>query len=132
MPFEIDKGDTYEWIVSLGEPDKRSAKPETFTAVFRRLSQPRIDQINEAIRQRMIAARAGEVVEGMIDDMQLADEVLAGWSGITSNGQPVEFSESLKAELLSRASFAAFVVAAWNESILAGRKKTSKTPPGLS
>lgn len=132
MPFEIDKGDTYEWVVALGEPDKRTAKPETFTALFRRLSQPRIDEINEAIRQRMIAAQAGESVEGMIDDMRLADEVLAGWSGITSGGQPVEFSESLKAELLSRASFAAFVVQAWNESILSGRKKTLKTPQGLS
>jgi|GEM_PF-858456 len=132
MPFEIDKGDTYEWVVALGEPDKRASKSETFTAVFRRLSQPRIDEINEAIRQRMIAAQAGEPVEGMIDDIQLADEVLAGWSGITSGGQPVEFSEGLKAELLSRASFAAFVVQAWNESILSGRKKTSRTSQGLS
>jgi hypothetical protein len=132
MPFEIDKGDTYEWTVSLSEPDKRTNKTESFTALFRRLSQPRIDELNEAIRQRMIAARAGDPVDGMIDDMQLADEVLAGWSGITSGGQVVEFSESLKAELISRASFAAFVVEAWNESILAGRKKTSRTPQGIS
>jgi hypothetical protein len=132
MPFEIDKGDTYEWTVSLSEPDKRTNKTETFTAVFRRLSQPRIDELNEAIRQRMIAARAGDPVDGMINDMQLADEVLAGWSGITSGGQAVEFSESLKAELISRAGFAALVVAAWNESILGARKKTSRTPQGIS
>ena len=99
--FEIDKGDSYEWTVTLGEPSNRTNKAETFTGRFRRLSQPRIDEINEAIRQRMIAATAGEPVEGMIDDMQLADEILTGWSGITSNGQPVEFNEGLKQELIA-------------------------------
>ena len=130
--FEIDKGDTYEWTVALGEPANRTNKAETFIGVFRHLSQPRIDAINEAIRQRMIASAAGEPIEGMIDDMQLADEVLAGWSGITSGGQPVEFSEGLKQELIVRAQFAAAVVAAWNESLLGARKKTSRTPQGFS
>lgn len=130
--FEIDKGDSYEWTVSLGEPSNRTNKAETFTGRFRRLSQPRIDEINEAIRQRMIASAAGEPVEGMIDDMQLADEILTGWSGITSNGQPVEFSEGLKQELIARASFAAAIVEAWNESIIGGRKKTLRMPQGIS
>jgi hypothetical protein len=130
--FEIDKGDSYEWTVTLGEPSNRTNKAETFTGRFRRLSQPRIDEINEAIRQRMIAATAGEPVEGMIDDMQLADEILTGWSGITSGGQPVEFSEGLKQELIARASFAAAIVEAWNESIIGGRKKTLRTPQGIS
>jgi hypothetical protein len=132
MAFEIDKGDTYEWTVALGEPSNRTNKAETFTGRFRRLSQPRIDEINEAIRQRMIASTAGEPVDGMIDDMQLADEIVVGWSGITSNAQPVEFSEGLKQELIARASFAAAVVEAWNESIIGGRKKTSRTPQGNS
>lgn len=132
MAFELDKGDTYDWVVTLAEPYKRTNKPETFTALFRRLDQPRLDEINEAIRQRMIASQAGESVEGMIDDMQLADEVLVGWRGITDKGEPVEFSEGLKAELLARASFAAFVVRGWNESIEGGRKKTLRTPQGLS
>jgi len=130
--FEIDKGDSYEWTVTLGEPSNRTNKAETFTGRFRRLSQPRIDEINEAIRQRMIAATAGEPVEGMIDDMQLADEILTGWSGITSGGQPVEFSEGLKQELIARASFAAAIVEAWNDSIIGGRKKTLRTPQGIS
>ena len=130
--FEIDKGDSYEWTVTLGEPSNRTNKAETFTGRFRRLSQPRIDEINEAIRQRMIAATAGEPVDGMIDDMQLADEILTGWSGITSGGQPVEFSEGLKQELIARASFAAAIVEAWNESIIGGRKKTLRTPQGIS
>jgi len=130
--FEIDKGDSYEWTVTLGEPSNRTNKAETFTGRFRRLSQPRIDEINEAIRQRMIAATAGEPVEGMIDDMQLADEILTGWGGITSGGQPVEFSEGLKQELIARASFAAAIVEAWNESIIGGRKKTLRTPQGIS
>jgi len=130
--FEIDKGDSYEWTVTLGEPSNRTNKAETFTGRFRRLSQPRIDEINEAIRQRMIAATAGEPVEGMIDDMQLADEILTGWSGITSGGQPVEFSEGLKQELIARASFAAAIVEAWNESIIGGRKKTLRMPQSIS
>jgi len=131
--FEIDKGDTYEWTVTLGEPSSRTNKAEFFVALYKRLSQPRIDEINEAIRQRMIASAAGESVEGMIDDMRLADEVWVGWtSGMTRGGQPVEFTEGLKQELIARASFAAAIVAAWNESIMSGRKKTSKTPQGFS
>jgi hypothetical protein len=130
--FEIDKGDTYEWTVTLGEPSNRTNKAESFVALYNRLSQPRIDEINEAIRQRMIASAAGESVDGMIDDMQLANEVWAGWiSGVNMGGQPVEFTESLKQELISRGSFAAAIVATWNESIMGGRKKTSRTPQGI-
>jgi hypothetical protein len=131
--FEIDKGDTYPWIVTLGEPANRTNKAESFVGLFNRLLQPRIDEINEAIRQRMIASAAGEEVEGMIDDMQLADEVWAGWeSGMNRGGQPVEFTESLKQELITRASFAASIVKSWNESIMGGRKKTLRTPQGFS
>lgn len=132
MAFEIDKGDTYEWVVSLGEPDRRTHRAETFTAVFRRLTQPRINEINELIRLRMVAAQAGESTEGMIDDIDVADEVLAGWSGITAGGEPVEFSEALKQDLIRRSQFAAAVVMAWNESIIGGRKKTSKTLQGIA
>jgi hypothetical protein len=132
MGFEIDKGDTYEWVVSLGEPSNRTHKAETFTAVFRRLSQPRINELNELIRLRMVAAQAGESTEEMIDDMDIAEELLVGWSGITSNGQAVEFTEGLKQELIQRASFAAAIVIAWNESIIGGRKKTSKTLQGIA
>ena len=131
--FEIDKGDTYTWTVTLGEPVNRVNKPESFVGLFNRLPQPRIDAINEEIRQRMIASAAGESVEGMIDDMKLADEVWAGWeSGMNRNGQPVEFTESLKQELIQKSQFAAAIVASWNESILGGRKKTLRTPQGFS
>ena len=100
--------------------------------MFRRLSQPRINELNELIRLRMVAAQAGESTEEMIDDMDIADELLVGWSGITSNGQAVEFTEGLKQELIQRASFAAAIVIAWNESIIGGRKKTSKTLQGIA
>jgi hypothetical protein len=81
----------------------------------------------------MIASAAGESVEGMIDDMKLADEVWAGWkSGMTIGGQPVDFTEGLKQQLITRASFAAAIVEAWNESIIGGRKKTSRMPQGIS
>lgn len=132
MPFEIDKGDTYEWVVALEEPTNRTHKAETFTGVFRRLDQPRINEINEAIRQRMIASQAGDPVGGMIDDIAIADEVLVGWSGITQGGQPLEFSEGLKQQLINRAAFAAAIVVAWNDSICGARKKTSKTPLGIA
>lgn len=131
--FEIDKGDTYEWTVTLGEPSNRTNKAESFVGLFYHIPQPRIDEINEAIRQRMIASAAGKSVEGMIDDMQLADEVWAGWtSGMNRNGQPVEFTEGLKHQLIVRAQFAAAVVASWNEALMGARKKTSRTPQGFS
>jgi hypothetical protein len=131
--FEIDKGETYEWTVTLCEPSNRTNKAESFVGLFNRIPQPRIDEINEAIRQRMIASAAGESVEGMIDDMRLADEVWAGWtSGMNRNGQPVEFTEGLKQELITRATFAARIVESWNEAIIGGQKKTLNRPPGIS
>lgn len=132
MPFEIDKGDSYPWKVQLEEPADRGHKPETFTAIFKRLDQPRINELNEQIRQRMIAAQAGEDTSEMICDIDIAREVLVGWSDILQNGSQVPFSEALKEELLCRASFAAFIVSAWNDSIAGARKKTSRTPHGIS
>lgn len=132
MPFEIDKGDSYPWPVALEEPENRRHKPEQFTGIFARLSQPRINELNEQIRQRMIAAQAGEPTEGMIDDIDIAREVLIGWSDITDSGSQVAYSDDLKEQLLSRASFAAFVVRAWNDSLANARKKTSSKPPGIA
>lgn len=132
MPFEIDKGDSYPWPVTLEEPVDRRHKPETFTAVFRRLDQHRINELNELIRQRLIAAQAGDDTEGMISDIDIAREVLVGWSDILQNGSQVPFSDELKDELLGRASFAAFIVAAWNDSLANARKKTSRTPLGIA
>jgi hypothetical protein len=124
--FEIDKGDSYEWDVEIQEPTSEGHKTETFTALFNRISQPRIDELNEKVRQRMIAARAGEPVDGMIDDMQIADEVFAGWTaGMLKNGAPVEYTPALKKKLLARSAFAAAIVRAWNDAIGYGRKKTS-------
>lgn len=130
--FELDKGDSYDWIVSLAEPNNRTHKVETFTASFKRLSQPRIDELNEQIRLRMVAATAGEETTGMIDDVDLADEVLVGWSGITQGGEAYEFTEARKQDLIKRSQFAAAVVMAWNESIIGGRKKTLKTQQGIA
>lgn len=131
MPFEIDKGDSYPWTVTLEEPADKGHKPEKFTAIFARLDQPRINELNELIRERLVAAQAGEDTSEMISDIDIAREVLVGWSDITQNGSQVPFTEELKEQLLTRASFAAFIVMAWNESIGAARKKTSSTPRGM-
>lgn len=131
MAFEIDKGDTYEWPVVCNDPVNGEHKTETFTGIFKRLSQVRINEINSLCRQRQIAELSGEPTDGMIDDMQLADEVLAGWKKITRNGEPYEYNESTKEYMLSKATVAGWVVEAWNESIRGARKKTSRTPLGI-
>jgi hypothetical protein len=133
MAFEIDKGETYDWPVICGDPVDGEYKKESFIGVFNNLGQARINKINDLCRQRQIAELSGESTEGMINDMQLADEVLAGWKKITQNGEPYEFDEARKQALLSKARVAGWVVDAWSESVRGGaaRKKTSRTPLGI-
>ena len=133
MAYEIDKGETYDWPVICGDPVDGEYKKESFIGVFNNLGQARVNEINDLCRKRQIAELSGESTEGMIDDMQLANEVLAGWKGITKNGEPHEFNEATKRAMLNRARIAGWVVDAWNESVRGGaaRKKTSRTPLGI-
>jgi hypothetical protein len=55
----------------------------TFSAVFKRLSQSRINEIQTEVQRRVKAAEAGEDVRGSISDVSLADEILLGWEDVT-------------------------------------------------
>jgi hypothetical protein len=131
--FRINKSETREWIVTCFDPNGRTHAQETFVGVFHWLDQPRVDEINKQCRQRQVAELTGESTEGMIDDIKIAREVLAGWKEINDaqTGDPYEFTEARKEAAIKQALFAGWVVNAWNEMIQGGRKKTSKTQPGF-
>jgi len=96
----------------------------TFSAVFKRLSQSRINEIQTEVQRRVKAAEAGEDVRGSISDVSLADEILVGWEGIVDgDGEPVPFSQASKAMLLDVPMMAPALINAFFESLVELKRK---------
>lgn len=102
----------YSWPVAVVFPaDGGKVEKSTFDAIFKRVSQTRIQEIRDAI------------TEGKITDVQLASEVLVGWNGITDGADPIPFSESARAQVLDIPTVAAAIVRAWFESLSGAPRK---------
>ncbi len=96
----------------------------TFSAVFKRLSQSRINEIQTEVQRRVKAAEAGEDVRGSISDVSLADEILLGWEDVTDgDGEPVPFSKAAKAQLLEVPMLASAIIEAYFESLVEQKRK---------
>jgi len=124
MAFVLNQSATYRWPVSFRVPtDGGKYERQSFEADFCRLPQSRINEIQTEVQARLRAADLGRQYEGDISDISIADEVLAGWSGIVDDeGEEVVFSKTTKAELLNVPSLAGSIIEAYFESI--GGKKT--------
>jgi hypothetical protein len=86
--------------------DGGKIRTHQFTAIFNRLTQTRIEEAGMQVSALQAAIRRGEEIKD-IPTRQIADEILAGWEGITTaDGEPVEMTASTKAQLLDRAAVA--------------------------
>ena len=123
MAFVLKQSATYKWPVTFRVPaDGGKYEKQTFDAEFRRLSQSRINEIQLEVQARIKAAEKGDPVGTDISDMSIADEVLAGWSGVVDgDGEEVPFGQASKAELLNVPGLAGSIIEAYFES-LAGKK----------
>lgn len=104
----------YRWPVTVPVVlDDGSRGELTYTAVFARLPQPRIDALLER-------GKAGEVL-----DAALLDEVLVGWGDdvLDAAGQPAPFTAETAAELLAIPGARYATAAAWFDSIRLGPEK---------
>ena len=119
MAFVLKQSATYLWPVTLRLPvDGGRYEKQTFDAQFRRLSQSRINEIQDLVR----AKQRGDDVE--LTDQSVADEVLAGWDGVQDDdGEDVPYSEAAKAEMLGIASVASSIVVAYFESVTGNKVK---------
>jgi hypothetical protein len=108
--FAISKSDSYLWPVKIETPvDGGKQNAETFDARFKRLPQSRIQEVVTNAEK--------------IDDITFGREILVGWEGITDNGEPVPFSETMRDRLFEIPRFARTVVIAYYESLSGARTK---------
>lgn len=124
MSFVIDLSGSYRWPVAVDVPEDGRHKTMKFDGEFKRLPQDRINELYAAMQARLVAMRAGESTADLIDDKEIAGEVLIGWSGILDgDGEEVRYSEAVKAKLLNVPLVAASIVTAWGESVRGAKRK---------
>jgi len=113
MPFILKRDDRFSWPVSFDVPiDGGKFKRETFDAEFCRLSQSRLDEIKKQVRTEEVS------------DLDIAREVLVGWSGIKDDDcEDVPFSESALEQLLDVPMLATAIVAKYFESLQGAKAK---------
>lgn len=113
MPFVIRKSESYRWPVEYKTPtDDGKYDRQQFTAEFKRLDQPRLDEI-------YATAKAGE-----FHDVEVAAEVLVGWAGVsTASGEPFDFTDNNRDVLLALPGMRAAVLGAFFDSVKGAARK---------
>jgi len=125
VAFVLKQSDSYTWPVSIKLPANGGKRErQTFDAEFKRLPQSRINEIQREVQQRVKANEKGEDTGEGVSDQSIADEILVGWDGIVDgDGEPVPFSNAVKAQLLDVPMMAGALVAAYFESLVEQKRK---------
>jgi len=125
VAFVLSQSQSYSWPVVIRLPaDGGKREKASFDAVFKRLPQSRINEIQQQVQQRMRAAEQGEDLDNGVTDQSIADEILMGWSGIVDgDGDEVPYSEGAKAELLDVPMVAGALIGAYFESLVEQKRK---------
>ena len=125
MSFALKQSDTYSWPVSFDVPaDGGRFVKQTFDAEFKRPTQTRIVEIQEAVMKRLRAIQNDQDTDGMITDLEIAEEILVGWSGIDDGeGVEVPYSQKAKEQVLNVPAVSASVVEAFFDSLKGAKRK---------
>lgn len=125
MAFVLKQSDSYTWPVSIKLPANGGKRErQTFDAEFKRLAQSRINEIQREVQLRIKANEKGEDTGEGVSDQSIADEILVGWDGIVDgDGEPVPFSNAVKAQLLDVPTMAGALVSAYFESLVEQKRK---------
>lgn len=112
MSFVLSQSSTYSWPVTVEFPvDGGKTEKQTFDAEFKRLPQSRIKEI-------ALAIDANET-----NDIDIAQEVLVGWSGVTDGSSEIPFSDKALKQLLDVPLVATSIVVAFFSSMSGGKRK---------
>lgn len=124
MAFVLEQSPTFTHPITIRElQDGGKYRTHQFDAVFRRLPQSRMEEVQLQYQQMKAAAARDQPLEG-IPTREIAAEILAGWNGITNpDGSPVEFSEAYKSQLLEVATVADVLVETFFEAHQKARSK---------
>lgn len=125
MAFVLKQSSSYSWPVSFDVPvDGGRHEKQTFDAELKRLPQSRIVEIQESVQKRLVAIQRDEETDDMINDQEIASEILIGWSGVNDEeSNPIPFSEKSKAELLDVPTVTAAIVTAYFNSLQGAKRK---------
>jgi len=104
--------------------DGGKREKQTFTAIFKRLAQSRINEIQQEVQRRIKLGEAGEDVQGSISDVSLADEILVGWDDVNDgDGEAVPYSKTTKVQMLEVPMLASAIIEAYFESLVEQKRK---------
>lgn len=111
MAFILEQSPTFSWPITIREvQDGGRHRTHQFEAIFRRLPQSRMEEVQLQFLQMKAAAANDQPLDG-IPTRDIASEILAGWTGITAtDGTAVEYTEAAKAQLLEVATVADVLV----------------------
>ncbi len=125
MAFVLNQSQSYSWPVSIQLPaDGGKREKSSFDALFKRLPQSRINEIQQLVQQRIKAAERGEELDNGVTDQTIAAEILVGWAGILdADGDDVPYSEAVKAQLLDVPMMAGALIEAYFTSLVELKRK---------
>ena len=125
MAFVLNQSQSYSWPVSIQLPaDGGKRQKSSFDALFKRLPQSRINEIQQLAQQRIKAAERGEELDNGVTDQTIAAEILVGWAGILdADGDDVPYSEAVKAQLLYVPMMAGALIEAYFTSLVELKRK---------
>lgn len=122
MAFLIQQNPTYRWPLTLSLPvDDGKREKSTFTAIFRRLRQSRIEEISKQAR----SAQYGKEDEAELpSDRDVVREIMAGWDDVIDDErEPVPFTDSALSQMLEIPTVSGQIIAQWFESLEPAKKK---------
>lgn len=125
MAFVLNQSQSYSWPVRIQLPaDGGKREKSSFDALFKRLPQSRINEIQQLVQQRIKAAERGEELDNGVTDQTIAAEILVGWAGILdADGDDVPYSEAVKAQLLDVPMMADALIEAYFTSLVELKRK---------
>jgi hypothetical protein len=125
VAFVLNQSQSYSWPVSIQLPaDGGKRQKSSFDALFKRLPQSRINEIQQLAQQRIKAAERGEELDNGVTDQTIAAEILVGWAGILdADGDDVPYSEAVKAQLLDVPMMAGALIEAYFTSLVELKRK---------
>jgi len=117
MSFILEQSPTFSWPITIREvADGGRHRTHQFEAIFRRLPQSRMEEVQLQYQQMKSAAVHDREIDA-IPTREIAGEILAGWTGINNpDGSAVEFDELAKAQLLEVATVADVLVSVFFEA----------------
>ena len=109
--FILKKEATFTFPIVYFQPaDGGGQIKQTFDAIFKILSQSRINELSLLVDKKKKEIDKG-IFDGIdITDEKIADEILVGWEGIDYEGKPLACTTATKKQVLDQVGLSLLLV----------------------